>query len=224
MSRKPREDVRKKILDAAESLFAQKGFDATGIDLIAKTAGITKSLIYYYFESKDEILSKLFQDFISESIEIKKYITDNTMADNSQFNIEKILKDHTLPFLLSHKDIIKIAFTESIKDAPVTPHLNIFQYFDQNFQANFKLADQYDIQYNKEFANLNGFFLFWAPLFSFVIFSDEWCDYYQCDLASVTALFVSEYAKMYKLLINPKSKNRHSLKKPVTTEKSNNDL
>ncbi|HDP68679.1 MAG TPA: TetR/AcrR family transcriptional regulator [Candidatus Marinimicrobia bacterium] len=224
MSRKPREDVRKKILDTAESLFAQKGFDSTGIDLIAKTAGITKSLIYYYFESKDEILSKLFQDFISESIEIKKYITDNTMADNSQFNIEKILKDHTLPFLLSHKDIIKIAFTESVKDAPVTPHLNIFQYFDQNFQANFKLADQYDIQYNKEFANLNGFFLFWAPLFSFVIFSDEWCDYYQCDLASVTALFVSEYAKMYKLLINPKSKNGHSLKKPVTTEKSNNDL
>ncbi len=205
MTRKPKKDVKQKILDTAEMLFAKHGFDATGIELIAKSAGITKSLIYYYFDSKDEILSQLFQDFITESIKIKKYITDNTIADNSQYNVEQILKDHTLPFLISHKDIIKIAFTESVKEAPVTPHINIFQYFDQNFQANFELVDQYSIQYNKDFANLNGFFLFWAPLFSFVIFSDEWCEYYHCDLESVTDLFIAEYAKMYKLLISPRA-------------------
>jgi hypothetical protein len=106
---------------------------------------------------------------------------------------------------MSHKDIIKIAFTESVKEAPVTPHLNIFQYFDQNFQTGFELVDQYNIQYNKEFANLNGFFLFWAPLFSFIIFSDEWCEYYHCDLESVTNLFIAEYSKMYQLLIDRES-------------------
>jgi AcrR family transcriptional regulator len=205
MTRKPKEGVRQKILNTAEMLFARYGFDATGIELIAKTAGITKSLIYYYFNSKDEILSNLFQDFTAESIKIKKYITDNTIADNSQYNVEKILKEQTLPFLMSHKDIIKIAFTESVKEAPVTPHLNIFQYFDQNFQTGFELVDQYNIQYNKEFANLNGFFLFWAPLFSFIIFSDEWCEYYHCDLESVTNLFIAEYSKMYQLLIDRES-------------------
>jgi AcrR family transcriptional regulator len=203
MARKTKEDVRKKILDTSEVLFAKHGFDATGIDRIAKTAGITKSLIYYYFKSKDEILAELFQDFIGESIKIKKYITDKTLHDISQHNVEKILIKHTLPFLMAHKDIIKIAFTESLKQAPVTPHINIFQYFDQNFQASLDIANQYDIRYNKDFANLNGFFLFWAPLFSFVIFSDEWCEYYHCDLESVTGLFAAEYAKMYKLLINP---------------------
>ncbi len=205
MTRKTKEDVRKKILTTSEVLFAKHGFDATGIELIAKTAGITKSLIYYYFKSKDEILAELFQDFIGESIKIKKYITDKTLHDISQHNVEKILINHTLPFLMAHKDIIKIAFTESVKEAPVTPHINIFQYFDQNFQASLDIANQYDIQYNKDFANLNGFFLFWAPLFSFVIFCDEWCEYYHCDLETVTDLFVAEYAKMYKLLIDPSS-------------------
>ena len=162
MTRKTKENAKQKILDTAETLFASRGFDATGIDLIAKTAGITKSLIYYYFKSKDDILSELFQGFSNESIKIKKYITDNTLVDNSINNVEKILKEHSLPFLMSHKDIIKIAFTESVKEAPVTPHLNIFRYFDQNFQASYKLADQYDVQYNPDFANLNGFFLFWA--------------------------------------------------------------
>ncbi|MCK9484680.1 MAG: TetR/AcrR family transcriptional regulator, partial [Candidatus Marinimicrobia bacterium] len=50
MTRKSKEDIKQKILDTAETLFAQQGFDATGIDQIAKTAGITKSLIYYYFK------------------------------------------------------------------------------------------------------------------------------------------------------------------------------
>jgi AcrR family transcriptional regulator len=91
MTRKPKEGVRQKILNTAEMLFARYGFDATGIELIAKTAGITKSLIYYYFNSKDEILSNLFQDFTAESIKIKKYIIRNTMS-------KKSLKSRPYPF------------------------------------------------------------------------------------------------------------------------------
>jgi AcrR family transcriptional regulator len=44
------------ILDTAEELFAQKGFDATSIDEITTSLGIAKGTFYLYFKSKDDIL------------------------------------------------------------------------------------------------------------------------------------------------------------------------
>ncbi len=46
------EAAREAILDAAEEVFAQHGFDGARIDAIAATAGYNKSLIFHYFEDK----------------------------------------------------------------------------------------------------------------------------------------------------------------------------
>ncbi|HWB63939.1 MAG TPA: TetR/AcrR family transcriptional regulator [Chitinophagales bacterium] len=55
-----REKSREKILGAALQLFAYNGYDATSIDSIAKKAGVSKGLIYNYFESKKDILLAIF--------------------------------------------------------------------------------------------------------------------------------------------------------------------
>jgi len=52
-------DARTRILDAAEGLFAARGFDATATSLIAKTAAVPKGLLFYYFPAKLDILSTL---------------------------------------------------------------------------------------------------------------------------------------------------------------------
>jgi AcrR family transcriptional regulator len=57
-----REKSREKILAAALELFGNKGYDATSIESIAKKAGISKGLIYNYFESKKSILLAIFGD------------------------------------------------------------------------------------------------------------------------------------------------------------------
>lgn len=46
---------RNNILEAAESLFAEKGLDKTSMDDVAKGADCSKSTIYVYFRSKEEI-------------------------------------------------------------------------------------------------------------------------------------------------------------------------
>ncbi len=46
------EVARKAILDAAEEIFAQEGFDGARIDAIAEASGYNKSLIFHYFEDK----------------------------------------------------------------------------------------------------------------------------------------------------------------------------
>jgi len=200
MVKQPRKNIRRKILQTAEALFAQRGFDATGIDQIAKTAGITKSLIYYYFKSKEEILASLMDDFVKKSVVVKQSITEAWLAEPT-LGIDTIILNNTLPFLMANKNAIKIAFAESIKDVELTPHLNIFRYFDQNFDAGYTISTRLGIRLEKNQAQLlSGFFCFFAPLFSFVIFSDEWCEYYNTDLETISTIFAISFGKIYSAL------------------------
>ncbi len=63
-SKKVDGDARQLILDAAESLFATNGFDATATAAIATAAGVPKGLVFYYFPTKDSILSALMAERI----------------------------------------------------------------------------------------------------------------------------------------------------------------
>jgi AcrR family transcriptional regulator len=54
----------RKILDAAQRLFHERGFDAVGIDEVGEAAGITGPAIYRHFSGKDEILGTLFDEAV----------------------------------------------------------------------------------------------------------------------------------------------------------------
>ena len=61
-------DTKQKITEAALELFANQGFHKTSISLIAKSVGVSKSLIYNYFNSKDHLLEFIVEDAIHRSI------------------------------------------------------------------------------------------------------------------------------------------------------------
>ena len=63
MARTPKvvEDRRDQIVDAAMRVFAQKGFTRATNKDIAREAGITPGLIYYYFESKEALLKAIIE-------------------------------------------------------------------------------------------------------------------------------------------------------------------
>lgn len=47
---------KQKILDAAESLFAENGFEATSVRFITAVAGVNLASVNYYFGSKDNLI------------------------------------------------------------------------------------------------------------------------------------------------------------------------
>lgn len=47
--------MQAKIMQAAQTLFIEKGFSGTSIGSIAKEAEINQSLVYHYFESKEDL-------------------------------------------------------------------------------------------------------------------------------------------------------------------------
>lgn len=54
-----RKESRQKIMDAALEVFAKQGYHSATVDAIAKTAGISKGLLYNYFKSKEDVLQEL---------------------------------------------------------------------------------------------------------------------------------------------------------------------
>ena len=49
------ETTKDKFINAANSLFYEKGFHATGLDEIINVVGVTKTTFYKHFESKDDL-------------------------------------------------------------------------------------------------------------------------------------------------------------------------
>src|SRR5437773_12079041 len=66
--RRRKEARPQEILEAALSVFAEKGFAATRMDDIAQRAGVTKGTIYLYFNSKEEVFKSLVRESIGETI------------------------------------------------------------------------------------------------------------------------------------------------------------
>lgn len=55
--------TRREILNAADTLFAKDGFDATSIRDIAELTGLNKSLVHYHYKSKEDLLVSLLDHY-----------------------------------------------------------------------------------------------------------------------------------------------------------------
>jgi len=51
---------KEKIIEAAVELFKEKGYTATSVQDIADKLGYTKAALYYYIQSKEEVLWEIF--------------------------------------------------------------------------------------------------------------------------------------------------------------------
>jgi len=56
-----RAEKRALIMDAAIEVFAEKTFQGASVSMIAQKAGISKGLLYNYFESKEELLKEIIK-------------------------------------------------------------------------------------------------------------------------------------------------------------------
>jgi AcrR family transcriptional regulator len=58
---KPQHETRTRILDAAEALFMQHGFEGTSMRLLTAKAGVNLAAVNYHFGSKDALIEALFR-------------------------------------------------------------------------------------------------------------------------------------------------------------------
>jgi TetR/AcrR family transcriptional regulator len=65
-----KENTRDRILDAAEDLFAQKGYSGASIKSIAERAGVTGAMIHYFFHSKEALYQAVLERVALELYEL----------------------------------------------------------------------------------------------------------------------------------------------------------
>ena len=55
------ERTKRRVLDAAYTLFRRRGYSRVSMDEIAAATRVTKRTLYYHFESKDQLLSEVLE-------------------------------------------------------------------------------------------------------------------------------------------------------------------
>lgn len=120
---------REKLLDAAIEIFFQKGFHATRLEDIAKQAGLSKGILYLYFENKEAIFLALIERLALGNVQKLTQLLNN--FDKTEQSIEKIFKgffDEIIYILVDTQlpKLIKIMIGDS-QNFPV-----IVQHYKQN--------------------------------------------------------------------------------------------
>ena len=64
---------RDEIVDAARSLYEEKGLSRTTIQDITARLGVTRSLFYHYFPNKDAVTSAVLDTYVVDFVEAVHY-------------------------------------------------------------------------------------------------------------------------------------------------------
>ena len=76
-----------KILDAAERLFAERGFAETSLRTITTAAGVNLAAVNYHFGSKKDLIQAVFARFLDPlELELKRQ-----MAESNNPSVEQLL-------------------------------------------------------------------------------------------------------------------------------------
>ena len=95
---------REGILDAAASLFRQRGYGAVSLRSIAQAAGIKAGSIYYHFASKDEIVTEILNvGILAVHAEVVAAVDALPAWASTDVIVRAVLRGH-LRTLLEHGD------------------------------------------------------------------------------------------------------------------------
>ncbi|WP_339162614.1 TetR/AcrR family transcriptional regulator [Siminovitchia sp. FSL W7-1587] len=86
--RKEAVERKNEILDAADELFGQKGFDGTSTKDILEKVGIARGTLYHHFKSKEDIMDALIERYSNRLLGTAQQIA----ADKSTPVIERIIR------------------------------------------------------------------------------------------------------------------------------------
>lgn len=102
--------IEKEILDAAKRAFIKKGKSGARMQDIADEAGVNKSLLHYYFRSKDNLFQKVYDDTIKD---LGESVYSISLKTSSAEELLRIIIDRTFAFQLKNENFLLFFFWEA---------------------------------------------------------------------------------------------------------------
>jgi AcrR family transcriptional regulator len=102
------EQTRQQILETAQRLFAELGYDATSLQMIADEMGLTKAAVYYHFRAKSDILHATMQPGIRR---IESLLDEAAVIRGRRARTEHLVNGF-VDFLVQHRHYAVMAATD----------------------------------------------------------------------------------------------------------------
>lgn len=141
-------NTEEKIVEAAYTVFLDKGFDGTRMQHIADQAQINKSLLHYYFRTKE----KLFEMVFNKAINI--FLPQTTTILNSNQQLTDVLRTFCfeyISFLQKNPFIPGFIINEINKNRNKIPSVfnELFKQLKDTNLKNFKLLVEKEVEEKK---------------------------------------------------------------------------
>jgi len=110
----PDNTTEQKIIEAAETVFHEKGFDGARMQEIADKANINKGLLHYYFKSKDALFDAIF------NMAIKRMSGNINSILKMEISLDEkidLIIDSYMNLLLRNSSLPRFVITELNKDS-----------------------------------------------------------------------------------------------------------
>ncbi|MGD0948842.1 MAG: TetR/AcrR family transcriptional regulator [Candidatus Binatia bacterium] len=178
-------------MDIAIDCFARYGYQATSIDRIAKTAGVTKGAIYYHFKNKEDLLFAAVTKRVGQfERRVAAHLAAVTDAAAALREVACVCLDHATKS--NHRRMIVTLMVEAIDthprlEADFSAMMQRFREFLKSIVQRGQRAGQFRRDVKATIA---------AEVFAGAIIGAE-IQYYQdpekIDLAATLAAFVEQY-------------------------------
>lgn len=108
-------ETRKKLLDSAQSLFAQKGYKGTSVREINRSVNLADGLLYHYFPGGKK---EIFQVIVEENVKqiLSELTQRNRIEEYLTMPLEEVLEkyfENITEVIAQHMDIIRILLREN---------------------------------------------------------------------------------------------------------------
>jgi len=126
--KKKENNTEKQILEAAKNIFQQKGMDGARMQEIADTAGINKSMLHYYYRSKQKLFDAVFKSAINlmapkiiKIVETDEHLFDKIRSFTNKYisfmNKHSFIPTFIIQELNRNPDMIKEVFISKFDDS-----------------------------------------------------------------------------------------------------------
>jgi AcrR family transcriptional regulator len=200
---KPRHSgqTKENILKAAQEEFVQKGYDGTRMEDIALKAGVTKMMLYYHFNNKENILKELLQNIFKDAKHVM--LSELAISMNYKKIDPELFKTHLKQLIEPNIKTISFIVKEFIKDS--FDHgfaFNILKgFYDQILEilktkgAKIKNQEQYYIRM---------FFFQSVPLLIYFIFKEHFLTVFNYDPEMTDRVFFKKFMDtLFDTIIKP---------------------
>lgn len=129
------EQSRERILDAANEIASERGYEGTSIALVSKKCGLPASSIYWHFKDKDDLLAAVIDRSFETWLRVWELPSDGEPRERVIGLAKQLAKG-----LLDHPDFLRLGLMLALERRPVEPRARA-QFLQARSQASASLTE-----------------------------------------------------------------------------------